>query len=97
MGKTVEEAEREEMPSGVVGLRNLGKRTAETVFAMCLCPPNLLAHLLLLLLLLLLLRPYLVAQGSVLIVSCQEYVNSVGLMPAINEQLQHLHDQQPQL
>ena len=92
MGKTVEEAEREEMPSGVVGLRNLGKRNAETVFAMCLCPPNLLA-----LLLLLLLCPYLVAQGSVLIVSCQEYVNSVGLMPAINEQLQHLHDQQPQL
>jgi hypothetical protein len=68
MGKTVEEAERKEMPSGVVGLRNLGKPTAETVFAMCLCPPNLLAHLLLLLLLLL--CPYLVAQGSDLIVSC---------------------------
>lgn len=25
MGKTIEEAEKEEMPSGVVGLRNLGK------------------------------------------------------------------------
>ncbi len=53
MGKTVEEAEREEMPSGVVGLRNLGERTAEAMSAMCLCLPNSLAELLLLLLLLL--------------------------------------------
>jgi len=80
MGKTLEEAEREEMPSGVVGLRNLGKRTAETMSAMCLCPPNSLAELmllmrLLLLLLLLLLSPYLVPQSSVLIASCRDYVN----------------------
>ncbi len=40
MGKTVEETEREEMPSGVVGLRNLGKRTADAMSAMCLCLPN---------------------------------------------------------
>ena len=76
MGKTLEEAEREEMPSGVVGLRNLGKRTAETMSAMCLCPPNLLAELMLLmllmLLLLLLLRScyYSVPQSCALIASC---------------------------
>ena len=57
MGKTVEQAEREEMPSGVVGLRNLGKRTAEAMSAMCLCLPSSLAELLLLPLLLLLPPP----------------------------------------
>ena len=48
MGKTVEQAEREEMPSGVVGLRNLGKCTAEAMSAVCLCLPSSLAELLLL-------------------------------------------------
>lgn len=79
MGKTLEEAEREEMPSGVVGLRNLGKRTAETMSAMCLCPPNSLAELMLLMrllvLLLLLLSPYSVPQSRVLIASSRDYVN----------------------
>ena len=87
MGKTVEEAEREEVPSGVVGLRNLGKRTCRTASAMCSYLPNALAELLLLLLMLLMLSLNWIPQSSVVTGACDDDVNSIGLMPAINEQL----------